>query len=314
MALVPITRSDFEAAMDRALRMGFFQEPSDVPRMRQHVFKSMTSDQRQEKFSRNSGFGMFTEKPEGTVPDADTASQMYDRYIFHKTYAKEMAITMEARQDDPKGVIKRVWETGADLRGTMEYTLEYLHWGWINDHWTSFPVGDPLYTYNGTGYPILSLVHPTANNGQTYPNRFANAAQLNRATLSTMIQNMVQQPLNERGMKQMWVGGTLIVGVGNMMTARYIVRSTDIPQTADNGPNVNRDYVREVIAPPLFQDNGAWGLLCDTDKMGFLTFLRMGLETEALSMDATLNTKKVPVFRIGYGGVHPKGIYGSPAA
>src|SRR5690349_21652809 len=122
----PIIRSNFEAAMDRALKLGFFQEPSDMPRERMEIFKSYSSDQRQEKYSRNIGFGMFTEKPEGVAPDEDGAQQMYVQYVFNKTYGKRIAITLEARQDDPKGVIRRVWETGADLRGTMEYTLEFL--------------------------------------------------------------------------------------------------------------------------------------------------------------------------------------------
>jgi hypothetical protein len=306
-----IHRDDFPAAADRALRMGFFQDTSDLEMERKRVFRTMTSDQAFEKFSRNGGFGLFDLKTEGAPARTDKAQQMYPKFIYMYTYAKEIGITLEARQDDPKGVIRKVWESGSDLRRTMEYTLEYLHWSWVNDNWTDV-TADPVFEYQGTGYALLNEENPTQVPGLTYSNRTEANMQFNRATLQDLIQQAYANPLNERGLKQGWRGRTLLVGNSDALQAEYVLASKQIAESADNGPNVVSRYVTDMVAPLLFQDNGAWGIIADKEHTALLTFMRMGMDTENLAMDATLNTRKVIVFRTGYGAVHNKGIYGVP--
>lgn len=306
-----IHRSDFPAAADRALRMGFFQESSDMPRDRLRVFRTMSSDQAFEKFSRNGGFGLFDLKTEGAPANVDKASQMYPKFIYMYTYAKEIGITLEARQDDPKGVIRKVWESGSELRGTMEYTLEYLHWSWFNDNWTDV-TADPVFSYQGTGYALGNTENPTQQAGLVYSNRLEANMQFNRATLQDVIQQAYANALNERGFKQGWKARTLIVGNSDSLQARYVVAGQKITESADNGINVVGEEIRDVVSPLLFQDNGAWGVIADKEHTALLTFNRMGMDTEDLAMDATLNTRKVIVFRTGYGAVHNKGIFVVP--
>lgn len=309
----PLVSADFAAAQDLALYEGILQVPVQIKTQRQRLFTTMTSVQAREKFARFSGWGLFDTKPVGGQPSADHAGQMYEKYITFTTYGKRMDIVFEALQDDPKGIIRRIWEMGAMLRSTFEYTVELLHWSFLNTHWSSTTNG-PFYNMNGTDFPWFSLVHPTANPGQTYANRFVNPVQLNRASLELAVSSMIQQNLNPRGLKQLIDPGMLIVGTSNWATAGRLVRATSVPESADNGPNMIRDYITSFVTSPLFANDGRWAITGSKEDIGLASFLRMGLKAQELAQNSTLNMTKVAVFRVGYGGLYPDGAFGSVPA
>lgn len=314
MAMV-ITRANFPAAADRALRKGFLMQPSGMDRLRSQFFQVMTSDQAFEKFSRNGGFGVYELKDEGAPATADSARQMYVKFLYMYTYAKEIAWTLESIEDDPKRVVRDTVKTGANLRNTMEYTLELLHWAWVNSNWTTV-TADPVFTYQGTGYALGNLENPTQTPGVTYPNRTENAMQFNRATLQQIYQQFVTNLLNERGMKQGTKPDTLLVGNNDSIQAEYVLSAKAIPESADNGDNIMGKKISKFISPLLFADDGRWGMYGDKggEDWGIRNFNRMNFEQEGLAMDSTLNTKQVSVFRTGYGAVHNKYLYVVPGA
>lgn len=318
MPAMVITRSNFPAAADRALRKGFLMEPSGMDRLRQRFFESMTSDQAFEKFSRNGGFGVYELKDEGAPAAGDSAQQMYSKFIFMYTYAKEIAWTMESVMDDPKRVVRDTVKTGAKLRNTMEYTLEYLHWGWVNDNWTTVPsnINEAVFAYNGVGYALGNLENPTLTPGVTYPNRTENAMQFNRATLQQIYQQFCTNLLNERAMKQGTKPDTLLVGNNDSIQCEYVLSAKAIPESADNGDNIMGRKINKFVSPLLFADDGRWGMYGSkgSEDWGILNFNRMDFQQEGLAVDSTLNTRQVSVFRTGYGAVHNKFLYVIPGA
>lgn len=313
-AINPIVRADFPSALDKALYLGLMQEPSGIKPYRMDFFNLKTSNQGQEKFSQNSGFTTFGTKPEGGSAQPDGASEMYYKFIYMVTYAKRIDITMEALQDDPKGIKRKLWQTGEELASNWNYTLEQLHWYYLVARWSTATAAVNLYTYpqgSASYYPIFDLAHPTAEPGITYANRFENSVQLNRASLEAAITSMEQNNLNPAGMLYGWEPRTLLVGRSNLPTALRLLQNYGVPESADNGKNVITDWINRCIAPNLFADDGRWAIAAEKSKLKFYTFDRMGLETQTLSQNDTLNNTRVAAARTGYGGVTPEGLFGA---
>ena len=309
----PMVSADFSAALDLALYEGILQKPVNIKPLRQQLFEAKSSVQNKEKFARFSGWGLFGAKPVGGQPQGDKASQMYEKFIKFATYGKRMDIVFEALDDDPKRIINRIWDMGSMLRSTFEYTVEQLHWSFLNTHWSATTSG-AFYNMNSTDYPWFSTVHPTANPGQTYSNRFANPTQLNRAMLEKAVELMEQQNLNPRGLKQLIDPSTLIIGTGNWANAGRLIRAMSVPESADNGPNMIRDYIRKRVNSPLFANDGRWAITGNKEEIGLASFMRLGLKSQEIATNPTLNRTRVCVFRVGYGGLYPDGAFASVAA
>lgn len=313
-AIAPIVSGQFLAAQDKALYMGIMQEPSGIDFDRMEVFNLKTSNQRNEKFSTNSLFGTFAPKPVGGSPVQDTAQQLWIKYIWMRSFGKRIDITMEAMQDDPKGIIRQVWDAAKELRNNWEYTLETLHWNYLTSIWSTATAALNLYQYGASYYPLFSLTHVTATPGVTWRNRFTNSVQLNRATLEAGITQMGLNCMNWRGQLQGYKPAKILTGWSLAPTVARLLANQGVPESADNGPNWIAGQVRGSVAPMLFTNDGSWALMADKSKLDFFTFNRMGLQVQNLSVNDTLNSSRVAAARVGYGGITPIGWFGNVPA
>lgn len=307
--------SDFPSEQDLALYMGILQEPSMAGYCHEDIFILKTSKQRQEKFSRVGGWGLFAAKPIGAPSPADSTQEMYFKYIAFKTYAKRFDFAMETIQDDPKGIISKIMDQGTQLSGQWEYTKEQLHWSYLISRWSTATAAVNLYPYAGSYYPIYSTAHPTLIPGLTFSNRFTNSTQLNRATLESAILQMIENPLNAKGLQEGIVPTRILVGTNNRFNAQRLISNTGVPYSNDNGPNVIADHIRRVISPTIgFPVDGYWSVWGPKEDSRFYTFNRMSLQNFSLSQNSTLNTTKVAAARFGMGGIESRGTFGNVPA
>lgn len=311
--VAPIVSGNFPTEQDKALYMGITMEPSGIAMDRMSIFTSKTSNQQYEIISTLGEWGLFDFKQVGKSPNQDSASEAWKDRVYHRTFGKRMDITMEGLMDDPKGLIRQVWDAGKNLRRVYEYTLEQDHWNYLVNLWSSATSTSYIYRYPAGGssyYPIFSLLHPTQNPGETYRNRFTNSAQLNRATLEAAVTQMALNNLNLRGMLQGWDPEQLLVGYGNAPTAWRLVQNGGKPESADNDRNWPGIAGLRVVAPKLFSNDGRWALTAAKEHLNFYTFDRMGLTTMTLSQNDTLNNTRVIAARNGRRGFTPFGWFG----
>lgn len=311
VAIAPIVSSNFPSEQDKALYMAIMMDPTGIEFYRDRLFNSKTSNQQYEIISTIAEFGLFDPKAVGGSPSQDTAEETWVARVYHRTYGKRIDITMEGLMDDPKGVIRQVWDAGKNLRRNYDYTLEQDHMNYLVTNWSSASASSYIYQYpSGSYYPIFSLAHPTANPGQTYRNRFTNSPQLNRASLEAAVTQMKLNNLNLRGFQQGWDPKQLLVGYQLAPTAWRLVQNGGKPESADNDRNWPGIAGLSVVPPSLFSTDGRWALTAAKEHLDFYTFDRMGLTAQTLSQNDTLNNTRVIAARNGRRGFTPFGWFG----
>lgn len=242
-------RSSFADLLEPGLRKIFDDKYQEIQEMYSQVFNVQSSDKSEEKDSAVSGFGLLDQTGEGDPITYEDPVQMYDTTYVHLKYTKGFKVSEELYEDDMYNIIKK--KPAALARATRR-TTEYYAASVFNNAFSTAQLG-------GDGKPLASTTHPRADGGTAQSNASATSLALNEANLETAEIAMKKQ-LDDKGMRIMAKGTTLLVPVELEKTANVIVNSTMQSGTANNDANYYKGRFK-VVAWDYLTSSTAWFLI-----------------------------------------------------
>ena len=178
------------------------------------------------------GFGLMSNKPEGSDITFDTRRQGFAPKFIHATYAKGYIVTMEMIDDEQYGeVADGVSALARSARQTKEQTGANIY---NRGHDATQTMVD------GDGQPLFSTAHPNGPSGGTYSNRLTVAASLSEASLEDLT-TQIRETKDARGLVINLMPERLIVAPQNQFEAHRILGSVLQNDTANNATNALRD-------------------------------------------------------------------------
>lgn len=304
----PTTRDSIPSALEANLRKYFLERLSKISGFYEQIYNVDTSDIKVERQAVYAGLGTFAQKAEGDAVAWDSGQEAWNQSYTHNGFALGVQVTREAIDDDLHGVIRQMTARGGDLAAVASYTKERDALNLFNTLLTSGTV----YTAGGSNYSLLSTSHYRTDGG-TWSNRPTVAMDLSIEALEFMIGHWLVNQLNQRGQIVGTYPERLMVGAGDVMLAQRLIRSTGLPTTNNNDPNVVRDHLKDVLTHPLLTNDGRWLGFGPKEETGLQYYERKKPNVERWPDDGnTGNFKFVCLYRESHGATHVSNIWGSP--
>ena len=258
------------------------------------VFNVRDSGRAYEEITEISGFGKFTQKPEGQVVDYDQLLQGFNKRFTHITYGKGWQMSFEAMDDDIDGVITNAAPAlSRAARNSIEAEL-------VSDLNGAFdvvtvPQGGFLV---GGGHNLL------------YGGQFSNliTGDFSQGTLETALNKFADfvdlrgELLNIEPMK-------IVIPFELQWLVSEVMNSVQRSDTANNTINVLPQL--QVVVWRYLTSATAWFLMSDPSQHRLLCYWRMEpVIDHAIDFDSD-NAKTKMKYRLSHGPADYKGIVGS---
>jgi len=226
--------------------------------------------------------------------------QGYTKTYTHKTFGRGFMIAKETWDDS---LYKNVKQLPRALGRSVRQTIETLAASvFINGFTSTFPGAD--------GKELFATDHPLLGGG-TFSNELATSADLDIVSFEQCMID-IGSFVDDRGLKVIASPKLLVIPPQLEFTAKMLLRSEKLPDTANNNTNPAAGMVPYVVLNWL-TDPDAFFLLTDVpDGLNFIwrEKPRFGTEDEWNSEVSKFKT----VFRCSYGWTDPRGAFGSPGA
>lgn len=312
MALLgaPTTRDHIPSALEGNLRKWFLSRTAELAGQSRidWYYNVDKSDRKIERQAVYAGLGTFGAKNEGGILNWDSGQEAWNQSFTHRTYALGIQVTLEAIEDDLHGIVAAMCDRGGDLAEVANYTREVNSRDLFNTYLTSGTV----YTAGGTGYPLLSTSHFRVDGG-TWSNRPTASMDFSYEALEYMVGHWMKNQVNQRGQYTMNMPERLAVGPSDWGISRRVLRSTQIPQSNANDPNVVRDVIRECIVDRFLTNDGRWLAFGPKEETGLQYYNRVLPTIIRVADDGnTLNQRYAAYFRESHGATHTSNVWGSP--
>lgn len=295
-----INLSSIVDALDLNLNEMFQDGLQKWPEEYSKVFNVENSDKQTEKDSYESGFGLVPVKTEGRTATYDAILPGIKVTYTHLTYALGYEITEEAIEDN-----QRTPETFAKLpaaldRSAME-TVEVSAWSVFNNGFS---------TAGFDGKALFATDHPLLQGG-TQSNKPSVDADLSVTSLSAAL-TAIEKLVDERGLKRPLRAANLVIPIDYWKTARELLDSDYIPESANNAINALQSKKLALIESHYITDTNAWFLVADKAQhfLKFFWRVRPGALRRGTDFDST-NLKHLLRMRFSYGWSHYFGTYGT---
>lgn len=295
-----INLSSIVDALDLNLNEMFQDGLQKWPEEYSKVFNVENSDKQTEKDSYESGFGLVPVKTEGRTATYDAILPGIKVTYTHLTYALGYEITEEAIEDN-----QRTPETFAKLpaaldRSAME-TVEVSAWSVFNNGFT---------TAGFDGKALFATDHPLLQGG-TQSNKPSVDADLSVTSLTAAL-TAIEKLVDERGLKRPLRAANLVIPIDYWKTARELLDSDYIPESANNAINALQSKKLALIESHYITDTNAWFLVADKAQhfLKFFWRVRPGALRRGTDFDST-NLKHLLRMRFSYGWSHYFGTYGT---
>lgn len=175
------------------------------------------------------GTGMAALKPEGAPVAFSEGGQAYVNQYVYKTFALAIKMSQEMIEDGDHISLANIYTQ--HLARSMNEASEIYHADVFNNAFTN---SAPF--LGGDGQPLMSLVHPLFEAGQTFANMLSTPADLSEASLESL-RTMIRLTPDERGFKISLKADKLVVAPENFMNATRILESTLRSGSANNDIN-----------------------------------------------------------------------------
>lgn len=295
-----INLSSIVDALDLNLNEMFQDGLQKWPEEYSKVFNVENSDKQTEKDSYESGFGLVPVKTEGRSATYDAILPGIKVTYTHLTYALGYEITEEAIEDN-----QRTPETFAKLpaaldRSAME-TVEVSAWSVFNNGFS---------TAGFDGVSLFNSAHPLLQGG-TQSNTPSVQADLSVTSLTAAL-TAIEKLVDERGLKRPLRAANLVIPIDYWKTARELLDSDYIPESANNAINALQSKKLALIESHYITDTNAWFLVADKAQhfLKFFWRVRPGALRRGTDFDST-NLKHLLRMRFSYGWSHYFGTYGT---
>lgn len=266
------------------------------------VFDIHTSSKNFEEIDSIVGFGLVPEKDQGKAVDYDDAFAGYSKRFTHTTYGLAFNVTRELWEDEQYGKIKKLPQALAkSVRQTVELSCANVLNRAFN---VSYPCPDAL--------ELCSLLHPLKLGG-TWANELAVAADFDVTSLEAALVG-IQSFVDERGLKMYAQPRKLIIHPNDVFQAKQVLKSAQLPGTANNDINPAQDILPEgFVSLHWLSDTDAWFVKTDVPN-ALVMFWRRRPEFTRDNDWASENGLFKTTYRMSEGPGDPRGIYGSPGA
>ncbi len=276
----------------------------EFPKLYSKLFTTETSDMNYEEDVEMTGFGLASEKAQGTATVYDTASQQTVTRYTHVAYGLGFIITREARDDNQ--YFKQATKMTRALAFSFRQTKENVAANVYNRAQTSGFNG-------GDGVVLLSTAHPTLSGNQS--NRLTTAADLSEASLEDLC-IQIKNAVNNRGLRIAITPETLIIPPSLEFEAQRILKSVNQSGSANNDINALRSmsmFPGGIAVNPFLTDTDAFFIRTNCPD-GMKHFQRVSPEFGDDGDFDTDNLKYKGYERYIFGWTDFRGLYGSLGA
>ncbi len=302
-----VRRSDFSEAMKKDMYDYYLEWEAykEIAPVYEQVFDIQPSSAAYEKFNSAIGLGDLIEKPEGEDLKADAPLESYTIYCKNRTYGRMVRFTMEHVQDNQKfpDFMKKTvgsWKESL-IRTKDRFYVKFFNNGALTAGHDVFnntitgliddTSGDVIYDV----LPFFDTAHPDKVGG-TYANHTVSRA-LNHDNLETTWETFTStNNRDERGNEIELMPNILLIPPQLKFTADRILKSTNIPESADNDINAMQNLVTPLVWQRLSDSDGWYlGLL----KGGLMGTDRMAPEFDFYQDETSKDYYATVIYRFG---------------
>ena len=302
-----INTGNFAKALWPGINKWFGDAYKEWPEEYKMLFDIETSKKAYEEEVGVSGFGLPSEKSEGSGIVYDEARQAFTNRYLHKTYALGFIVTEEMIEDNQYDLTVIGKRDAKALAFSMRQGMEILAANLYNRAFnTSYLYGD--------GKALCVSDHPTFVGG-SFSNIPAVAADLSEAALEQACIDIAGFK-NDRGLAISIMPEKLIIPKELMFEAERILKSTLQNDTANNAVNALKTtgmFKGGVVVNHYLTDADAWFIRTNCPE-GMKMFKRRDTTFATDNDFDTSNAKFKASFRVSFGASDPRGIYGSVGA
>lgn len=264
------------------------------------VFSVKESNKAYEKEQGLTRLGLAGIKEQGAPVLFDDPMQGFAKEYVNVTYGKGAVVTREMSEDDQYNYINSI---PGMLSDSMKETLETVNFNHFNNGYNAAFTG-------ADGVILFSASHVNAGGG-TYSNILATASDLTQTALEQAFID-ISNYVDDMGLRINLKPMTLLVPTALQFTARKIMETEKVLDSADNTKNVIAGSLNIVVSPYL-TDSDQWQIITSA-KNGMTHYWRRQPQAERDNEFSTQNLQMLTTMRFSSGWTDPKGVYGSPGA
>lgn len=305
----PTTRDHIPAAIEANLRRAYLPKMGQ-PMVYQWLYNVENLDQKTARSAVYHGLGTFPTKAEGGALTFDSGGEAWTTLRTAIGFGLGIQVTREAIKDDLHGVVKAITRQGQVLADVARYTKERDAMNVVNTYLTS---GAAQYTFvaGGSAYGVLSTAHFMMT-GSTWANRPSSDVDISYEALELCVTHWHANQVNQRGQLLLTNPERLMIGISDEMLLRRILRSVNIPESANNDPNVVKDVFRDYKVAPLMTNDGRWLALGPKEETGFRYYEREMPSVERWADNSESGDPRwACLYREVHGYDHPENTWGS---
>ena len=239
------------------------------------IFRMETTDRPYEQYTSFTKFGLMVETDENASYYEDSPLQGFDVTLTPLQYSLGFKVSRLAYDDDKLGVSRNL---ASGLGESDTETRNQLAAFIINNGTsTSYPVSD--------GAALYSTSH-LREDGVTFRNRLATAADFSITSWKTALTDFATQFKSGRGFYQNYTPRTILTHYSNWHDVAELLGSMDRPDTADRATNVYRDNFGDgsfTLLPPCayLTDTDSVYLFADKEDHGLVYLEREAFNTQS---------------------------------
>lgn len=298
---MPITQAQFSNLLSPILRKAFYEKEKTAETEFDKIFKIQTTERYQEKDYDVIGLPMASVKAEGGNITYNDPLSGYLKTYTPTGYGIGFRVTWEMYNNDLYNVMKKI---SRSLYQSMMWKADSVAFNVFNNAFT-VTTGNMDSTY------LCSTAHPLVPGG-TASNRPTTGSDLSPTSLKAGMQHFDNLD-NDYGYPVYVKPKTLLVSPSDRYTAMEILKTVDVPYSADNTINVMHNEL-EIKVGHWLTDTDAWFLLADkADECFQLNFLWRLKPTFESSDDFDSGDAKFKSFMmLDVGASGWRFIYGNP--
>jgi hypothetical protein len=299
-----INSTNFAELLEPGLRKLYGDEYNDWSVEWTSIFNVDNSTRAFEQDHSITGLGLAIVKNQGASVSYADPINGYTKTYTPITYGLGFQITRELWED---ALYRNIKNMPKALARSVRQTMEVLAANHFNYAFTASAA-----YYGSDGKELCATDHPLIGGG-TFRNELSTAADLDITSYEQMLID-IQTFVDDRGLKIAVRPRKLIIHPSNLFNAQMILKSSGLPDTANNNYNPAQGTMPGGFIPLHYlTDEDAW--FVTTDVPNGLTWIWRRREefTKDNDFDSE-NAKFKTTFRASSGWSDPRCIFGSPGA
>ncbi len=292
---MPVYTKDFPELLEPGLRTIWGSEDRVWPEEYSQIFEVGDTNKATETDFGMSGFGLAKEKGEGQPIEYDTVYRTYKQTYTALEYALGFIVTRIMYEDD---LYRQMKQRPQALARSMNETVEIYAANILNTSTSTTKSADASY--------LCVTTHPYK--GGTWSNVLAPAAELDVTSIEQVIIG-IGDFVNDRGLKYRATPQRLIVSTTNSFQANQLLKSAQLPGTANNDINPIQNIMpKGTFVGHFLTTPGSWWVQTDAPN-GLLFFWKRRKDFANDSDGDTQNAKYMSTMRFVAGVTDPRCIF-----